>query len=730
METGNKGNQKKTRLERTHRVNTSVHSMHPVNKFTFEKLKCMYTNADSLSNKMNELRSLVYLEKPHIIAITEVKPKNYKDITLTDFNLEGYEIHSVNVTKRQGRGIIIYAHNSLKVNDIELCVNYEESCWIELCLNKSDKMLLGCIYRSDSGTQENNLNLMKILQHAISLEYSHYLLVGDFNYNHISWENWTTTKSTSSNEYLFLECIRDLFLFQHVTRPTRYRADNQPSTIDLIMSNEENMIGEIAYYSPLGLSDHSVLVFDYHCYLKPENISRMKYYLDKGDYNAMRQDMSIDWDSACDGCEHNIDSMWLLFINKLNDAKNKHIPHKLTGGRPPWGDKGKFPIDEKVRKEIRKKHRCWEKAYTDKTESAKKKYNQQRNKVRKLTRKLYKDYEKKIAKEAKSNPKGFCQYAKSKTKTSSTIAQLQVAPDNDELTTNDTEKAELLQKYFSSVFTREPPEDIPTVTEHNVQSQLNCLTVSEKQVFDKLSKLDISKSAGPDDIQPRILRELANTLSVPFAKIFNFSIRTSTLPTDWKMGNITAIFKKGQRKLPTNYRPISLTSIVCKVLESLVRDAIIKHFKDNLLFSSNQFGFISGRSTTLQLLHVLETWSEILDRGGNIDCIYMDFMKAFDTVPHKRLLSKIQSYCIGDQLLGWISSFLSDRQQRVCINGCHSNWGSVTSGIPQGSVLGPILFVIYINVDMVNRDGKQLNSISLRRRHKDLQRNLVFRRYR
>ena len=145
------------------------------------------------------------------------------------------------------------------------------------------------------------------------------------------------------------------------------------------------------------------------------------------------------------------------------------------------------------------------------------------------------------------------------------------------------------------------------------------------------------------------------------------------------------------------YRPVSLTSIICKVMESIVRDALVKYMKDNLLFTDRQFGFLGGRSTTLQLLKVLDDWTEVLDRGGYVDVVYCDFMKAFDTVPHGRLIQVLEYYGVDSFIVKWIRGFLTDRKQRVIINGELSTWSEVSSGIPQGSVLGPVLFVVYIN---------------------------------
>ena len=255
----------------------------------------------------------------------------------------------------------------------------------------------------------------------------------------------------------------------------------------------------------------------------------------------------------------------------------------------------------------------------------------------------------------------------------------------------------MLAAFYSSVFTREPSGPIPEPKQQETSAANHTTLFSEAIIKKKLTTLNTSKSPGPDNLHSRVLKEVAQSIAKPIQQLFSLTMNKGSLPLIWKRANVSPIFKKGKKQLASNYRPVSLTCILCKVQESIIRDDLIAHMNANGLISKRQFGFLSGRSIILQLLHVVDEWTDILDAGGTIDVCYMDFMKAFDKVPHRRLIIKLHNHGIQGKLFDWIRSFLEHRQQRVVINRQYSTWSNVTSGIPQGSVLGLLLFVIYIN---------------------------------
>ncbi|KAL0829914.1 hypothetical protein ABMA28_003388 [Loxostege sticticalis] len=576
----------------------------------------------------------------------------------------------------------------------------------QACLFSST--LYACVYRSHTGDRETT-RLFEHLSEMADEAQRRYptaqlVLLGDFNAHHKEWLfPFMKTDHAGREARKFALSLNLTQLVQVATRVPDVDG-HTANCLDLLLTTDPEK-HSISVTSPLGSSDHSVVksvsVFSppVDCPVGTRRVWRYK----SADWDEMRHFFSsYPWRQVCFSSGDPSCS-----ADAVVDVIRQGMEYFIPFSDIPLGHKARpWYNADCARAEARKEsaYQAWvlardRKVRSRRVRAKKRAYNSAAKSYKRVLRRARFDHVSRIGARLASYPPGGKQFWSLSKAVESNFCRPSLPPllkPDGSLAHSAAEKANLFATLFASnsrldAGSKQPPT-LPCC-----DSSMPKIAIHTKEVRRALQNLDVNKASGPDGIPARVLKHCAPELSPILTRLYRLSIRAVSVPKSWKLANVQPVPKKGSRADPCNYRPIAITSILCKVMERVLNSKLLSYLEAHDLLSDHQYGFRRRRSTGDLLAYVTHCWGEAIENHGEALAVSLDISKAFDRVWHASLLSKLPAYGIPSDFCNWILDFLSERSIRVVVDGCSSDLMAINAGVPQGSVLSATLFLLHIN---------------------------------
>ena len=657
--------------------------------------------------KVPEISDLIKEEKlKHhsipFIALTETWLKSY--ISDAQLHIPGYVVSRSDRDVRVGGGVLLYSHADIPVS--ESFTFDDGTCEGVFCKFSTIKTCVAVVYQPPNASLSSFKDLLSFLSSCIQrVDDDSYdlMITGDYNLPTIDWDLGSIapggTLETQESAQSLLSFMSEHLLNQYIMLPTR-----GSNVLDLFITNNDRLVTSVQTKST-NLSDHRLVdVMLAWNPLNPEKSETPKFgensfrSLDfhNADFDIVRKKLDdVNWTDL--RSSSSFEDFPGLFTEKVLQICSSCVPMKTPpSGRPKHLNALRR---RKNRQHARLQALIERGAPSDHIKEVTDKVALLQYDIKCAYVKNLDEKENRAVERIKSNPKFFYSYAKSLSQIKSRINMLFDKEEN--VTTDRKKMADLLQSQFSSVFSdpNSPNVKDPSFPSPNVElpQEIEEFKITDDNILSAIKDIPSDSAPGPDGIPTILLKNCAAEFCVPLRLIWEESFEQGCVPAFYKDTMITPLYKKGDRARAVNYRPVALTSHIIKIYERILRGVMVDYVDRNELLCDNQHGFRSGRSCLTQLLSHVDDIVKGLINGADTDAIYLDFAKAFDKVDHQLLLAKMRKLGFHEKLVKWIESFLSNRKQSVVLDGVFSFAAVILSGVPQGTVLGPLLFIIFIN---------------------------------